>query len=46
MLLEHLLLVLPLVGDERSQQPPVLGQVELGAGWRLEGALVEGDEEA
>lgn len=45
-LLEYLVLVLPLVGNEGGEQPPVLGDVELGARRRLEGALVERDDEA
>lgn len=46
MLLENLVLVLPLIGNQESEETAVLGDNELGASRSLEVAVVELDEVA
>lgn len=45
-LLENLVLVLPLIGNQESEETAVLGDNELGASRSLEVAVVELDEVA
>lgn len=46
MLLEHLILVLPLICNQHSEQSPPLRYHQLGPSWRFQISRVEGDEVA